>query len=252
MSKSNKTKSIELASSIKTITDVFVYANKIIKTVQKSIDTDPICCIEINKTNDKTVELEPKNVISGSKAVTTFLELLRQEQKQALIDKVKGCGPFLKLADHFKSNDTDIFFLNSKEVSRVKYENVDIIHLKTVDIKEHLSNFDLTCCRCSMNFESTKFWVSLQCLYTMLTGNCFLPKYLESLEKFKTVYVSANGEYTSYVNNHKNTKCSKMFARTQLRIEKYTERGYKFEYVETDRVMPFINSNHMSSYTGGY
>lgn len=269
MSKVNK--NIELASSIKTINDVFVNANKIIKNIQKSYDIDPICEIYVSDTksislkefmsNDTTTlkrkevklpEVQQKNVISGSKAVTTFLELLREGQKKALTDGVKGCGPFLKLADYYKANDTDIFFLDSKEVSRVKYENVDIIHLKTPTINHHIDNFDLACCKTSMNFEKTKFWVSLHCLYTMLTGNCFIPKYLQSLEIFKKVYVQANGKYSGYVSNHKNTKCDLMYSRIQLRIEKYTERGYKFQYVETDKVLSCITSNHMSGYLGGY
>lgn len=256
----------QLASTIKSINDIFVNANEIIKNVQSSCDIDPICEISVgeNKTEKislptssfgykpKELVLEPKNVISGSKAVTTFLELLREGQKKAVVDGVKGCGAFLKLADYFKANDTDIFFLDSKEVSRVKYENVDIVHLKTQNITEHLDNFDLACCKTSMNLEGTKFWVSLHCLYTMLTGHCFVPKYLETFEKFKEVYVKANGPYKAYVHSHKNTKCEAMFTRTQLRIEKYTERGYKFQFVETDKALSCISSNHMGCYLGGY
>lgn len=262
----------QLVSTIKSINDIFVNANEIIKSVQLSQDNDPICEISISENKSETMSLnefmgkspsnsskvvrmlglEPKNVISGSKAVTTFLELLREGQKKALVDGVKGCGAFLKLADHFKANDTDIFFLDSKEVSRVKYENVDIVHLKTPNITEHLDNFDLACCRTSMNLEGTKFWVSLHCLYTMLTGHCFIPKYLQSLEKFKVVYMKANGKYSGYVSSHKNTKCEVMFTRIQLRIEKYTDRGYKFQYAETDKVLSCISSNHMRNYIGGY
>lgn len=247
----------QLASSIKTINDILFHANEIVKSVQTCCDVDPICEIAVKASNSSVPfksqqKGEPKHVISGSKAVTTFLELLREGQKKALTDGVKGCGPFLKLADHFKASDTDIFFLDSKEVSRVKYENVDVVHLKTATITEHLDNFDLSCCKTSMNLEGTKFWVSLHCLYTMLTSHCFIPKYLESLEKFKIVYVKENGKYSHYINNHKNTKCDVMYSRFQLRIEKYTERGYTFQYVETNKALSCISSNHMSSYMGGY
>jgi hypothetical protein len=250
----NKT---QLASSIKTINDIFVNSNEIIKSVQLSHEYDPICVITIDlyesyfhKDLNSHKDIEPKNVISGSKAVTAFLELLRAGQKKAKTNDVKGCGPFLKLAEHYKSNDVDVFFLDSKEVSRIKYENVDIIHLKIPNITQHLDNFDLACCRTSMNLESTKFWISLNCLYTMLTGHCFIPKYLESLENFKVVYMKANKIYDY---NKKNTdRCKVVFTRTQLRIEKYTERGYTFQYVETDKVLSFISSNHMNSYLSGY
>ena len=256
MSKVNK--NIELASSIKTISDVFINANKVIKSIQKSYDIDPICEIyvsdttTVNRKEVKLPEVQQKTIISGSKAVTTFLELLREGQKKALIDGVKGCGPFLKLTDYYKANDTDIFFLDNKEVSRVKYENVDIIHLKIKNITEHLDNFDLACCKTSMNLEKTKFWVSLHCLYTMLTGNCFIPKYLGTLNEFRVVYNKSNRKQYDYVSSNKNNKCEVMYSRTQLRIEKYTERGYKFQYVETDKVLSCITSNHMSGYLGGY
>ena len=246
----------QLASSIKTINDVLFHANEIVKSVQTSCDIDPICEITV-KVNTSGIPFkskqkgEPKHVISGSKAVTTFLELLREGQKKALTDGVKGCGPFLKLADHFKPGDVDIFFLDSKEVSRVKYGNVDVVHLMTKNITEHLDNFDLSCCKTSMNIEESKFWVSLHCLYTMLTGNCFIPKYLESIEIFQYVYVKTNG--TPYSpNQHLNGKHKVMYERIQLRIEKYKERGYTFQYFETNKVLSCIGSNHMNNYLVGY
>ena len=88
----------QLVSTIKSINDIFVNANEIIKSVQLSQDNDPICEISISENKSETMnlnefmgkspsnsskvvrmlEIEPKNVISGSKAVTTFLELLTE------------------------------------------------------------------------------------------------------------------------------------------------------------------------------
>ena len=242
----------KLISSIKTINDVFVYANDIIKNVEKSTDFDPICKIEINGNN---TNCEPKNVISGSKAVTTFLELLREGQKKAVTNGVRGCGPFLKLADYYKANDTDIFFLDSKEHSRLKYENIDIVHIKTPNITEHLDNFDISCCKTSMSIDGKTFWVSLHCLYTMLTGNCFIPKYLEKPESFRTFYnkpnnISTKKDFEAFYEpkDNKTDKCTMMFIRLNGRIEKYRERGYTFQYVETDKALSWLTSNHMDSY----
>jgi len=265
----------KLACGIKSINAIFVHANEIIKTTQYSCLYDPICEITVSenkspKNSDfhdgvtntpykSKQNCEPKHVISGSKAVTTFLELLREGQKKALANGVKGCGPFLKLAEHFKANDTDIFFLNSKEVSRVKYENVDIVHLKTPNITRHLDNFDLSCCKTSMNVEGTTFWVSLHCLYTMLTGQCFIPRYLETPNEFRTVYNKAHNksikkDFEDFYNSKDKTtdKCNTMYSRIQLRVEKYKERGYTFHYVKTDKPLSCITSNHMSGYIGGY
>jgi hypothetical protein len=272
---SSEINNIELASSIKSIKDIFIHTNDIIKAIEKSPDYDPI--IEISVTENKSMKnsnyhegidntpykskqnCEPKHVISGSKAVTTFLELLREGQKKARIDGIKGCGPYLKLAEHFKSSDTDIFFLNSNETSRVKYDDIDIVHLKTRNISEHLDNFDLSCCKTSMSIDGGNFWISLHCLYTMLTGNCFIPKYLESPDKFRIFYnktnnISTKKDFELFYESKDETldKCTKMFKRLNERIEKYRERGYTFQYVETDKALSWITSNHMEGYLGGY
>lgn len=250
----------EFVCSLKTIKDVIIHANKIIKIMERSFDIDQICKISVNddvSNQNNSESYEPKHVISGSKAVTTFLELLREAQKKALTDGVKGCGPFLKLADHYKASDTDIFFLDCKEISRIKYENIDIIHLQIPNIKQHLDNFDLSCCKTSMNMEGTTFWVSLHCLYTMLTGNCFIPKYYESPDKYRSVYNKANGispkegfKLFLESKNNKIDKCDLMFTRTKERIEKYKERGYTFQYIQTEIALPCIYSNYMNSYVG--
>jgi len=254
---------VDFASSIKTIGSIITYANDIIEFVEKFHDIDPICKISIKDPQitfsscKSTQTAEPKHVISGSKAVTTFLELLREAQKTALKNGVKGCGPFLKLAEHFKANDTDVFFLDSKEISRLKYDNVDIVHIKVPTITEHLNNFDLSCCKTSMNIEGTTFWVSLHCIYTMLTGNCFIPKYLESPDKFRKVYNKENNITPKEIfklipENSKLDKCDTMFVRIGNRIKKYKDRGYTFQYIETEVPLSCISSNHMSSYVGGY
>jgi hypothetical protein len=93
----------------------------------------------------------------------------------------------------------------------------------------------------------------------MLTGQCFIPKYLETPNEFRTVYNKAHNKSDKkdfedfYDIKEKTTdKCTTMYARIQLRIEKYKERGYSFQYVKTDKALSCISSNHMSSYIGGY
>ena len=266
----NKT---QLSVSLNTIKDIFIYANEIIKAVEGSPDSDPICEIRVNENRsilnsnyhegiDNTPykskqNCEPKHVISGSKAVTTFLELLRQGQKKAVSDGVKGCGPFLKLADYYKATDTDIFFLNSGEISRLKYGEIDIVHLKTPTITEHLEDFDLSCCKTSMSIDGKDFWISLHCLYTMLTGNCFIPKYLESPDRFRNFYNNTNNisrrkDIESFYESKTTDKCTMMFTRISQRLQKYKERGYTFQYFETDKALSWITSNNMDSYMDGY
>jgi hypothetical protein len=234
-------------------------ANYLIEQAQSNYDPskDELVIIDTrsnvpngNLVNDDKLQ-NTKNVIAGSKAVATLLELLRTEQKKAIVDGVKGCGPYLKLAEHFKPDDTDIFFLDCKEISRLKYENVDIIHLKVSTVTDLLNTFDLNCCKTAMNMDKTIFWVSYQCLYTMLTGNCFLPKYLTSRELFQKIYTKSRRIYgTGFILFEQ--KCNATYLRYETRIGKYKDRGYTFQYIDTDKILPCILSNHMSAYNGEY
>lgn len=158
-------------------------ANKIIKYAQQSFDDDQV--VKVSLISSLT---DPDHVIAGSKAVSTFLGLLHEAQKRALENEIKGCGPYLKLKHEFKADDTDIFFLSHNQHSRVKYDNVDIVHTTFTSIKELLDNFDLPCCKTAMNMDGNVFWISLQCISSMLTGTMLIPKYFkkyDELIKFK-------------------------------------------------------------------
>lgn len=93
----------------------------------------------------------------------------------------------------------------------------------------------------------------------MLTGHCFIPKYLETPNEFRVVYNKAHNksvkkDFEDFYNSKDKTtdKCTTMYSKIQLRIEKYKERGYTVHYVKTDKPLSCITSKDMSNYAGGY
>jgi len=232
---------------IKNIDDIFIHANDIIFNIERYHDF--IYKFTIN-TNKNCNDIEPKEIISGSKAIVTFLQLLKIAQKKSFDNKIKGCGPFLKLVNNFVPNDVDIVFLDSKESNRTKYNNIDIIHKKVDNISDHIDDIDLDCCKISMSIDENVFWLSLGCLYTMLTSNCFIPDYLESPDKFRSIYnkinnISIKKNFDIFYQSKNNgiDKCTTTYIKINERIKKYKERGYTFQFIETNKPLSCMYNN---------
>lgn len=222
---------------INCVEDVILHANDIIQNIGPNWTNDQVIILNASDANIGFVQ---KSCVAGSKAVVLLSEMLRVTQKKILDDgnHLNRCGPYLKLIDHFKSNDTDVFFLDSEKDDRVSYDNVDIIHLKTKTIDSLLLNFDLPNCRaayCKIQ-NKTVFFVSLHCLYSMLTGCYFLPTYLKDRDEF----VDIVKKHRNGVNTHNKHIENKLFNRLHQRIQKYKDRGYTCRYVKTDHVQPWI------------
>lgn len=226
--------------NLKYVRDVISLAGKIIDMVEADPVNDKIFVL-----NQKCEDTEqPKSCVAGSKAVAKLAALLREEQKSALINQVKGCGPYLKLISNFEPTDTDVFFLNSETDNRVKYEDVDIIHLKATSVESLLLNFDLPNCRAAYYSDcgTTTFYVSLHCLYSMLTGCYYLPSYLLDKNDFNNVYKKNCTDCIDISSHLFKSKEDKLFDRLQMRIEKYRERGYTCKYTTTSVVLPWIKN----------
>lgn len=222
---------------IKTVDDVIKFANDIIQKVEDKFTEDEVIVLNTNKM--PTIDIFTQNsCVAGSKAVTLLTEELRTAQKIAFENAVTGCGPHLKLVEHFKSTDTDIFFLNSEKEDRVQYGNIDIIHLKAKTIDTLLLNFDLPNCRAAYIHYEDKivYYVSLHCLYSMLTGCYFLPTYFRDRSEFFRLY-EANIKNKCIDYEHVENK---LFNRLRSRIEKYEERGYTCRYVKTNHIEPWM------------
>jgi len=141
-----------------------------------------------------------------------------------------------------KSNDIDIFFLGSEIPHRMYMGTTDIVHTKCKTVEDLLLNFDLPCCRAAFNSRHD-FWISAQCLYSLLTGTYPVPTYVQNKDKFiDLLKVHRNGD-PMHVNEES------LFERIQSRIAKYEERGFKVNWIETNEVLPWIkNRFHYGSW----
>jgi len=125
--------------------------------------------------------------------------------------------------------DVDIFFLNSPVKYRVKFGNSDLVFVKERSIESLLVGLDLPCCRMATNGLGD-WWISLQCIYALITGKYYLPKYLFDYSEFKkeVCLEELSDEDNDVIAVH-------FYVGFHERIAKYKNRGFRaipFEYDE--------------------
>lgn len=74
----------QLSVSLKTINDIFVYAKEIIKSIERSPDSDPICQIKVNNdvNNNKSLQ-EPKKCNFRIKSCNYFFRIIKRRTKES-------------------------------------------------------------------------------------------------------------------------------------------------------------------------
>ena len=134
-----------------------------------------------------------------------------------------------------QNSDTDIFILGSAIPQRLILPGLDIVHTPAKTVSELLLNFDLPCCRAAFDARG-KVWVSVQCLYSLFTGQYFLPAYTQNEKRMKELLIKHRGSDPMKHSEHF------LFGRLMTRIEKYKKRGFEAVFVETDVVLPWIRN----------
>ena|SRR5437868_4963617 len=242
--------------TLNTLIDVITKADDIIAYVKDHPFEDFIYTLTTTEPvkMDNTPTL---GVIAGSKAVTLLYQelkvveekykrefcLLRQsnvkryfqtfdgpsEKKKEAFDTLLRIDEFTMTSyvsrvqrGDFKPHDVDLFILNAAMQQRIDLHPLDVIYVKHKTIDELLASFDLSCCRAARDLQNN-FHVSIQCLYNMLTGKVNLPKYLGSEMMYNGMV--ADKKKLNYKKCH-------------FRIDKYTDRGYKFVYHPCDALLP--------------
>lgn len=135
----------------------------------------------------------------------------------------------------WKPEDADMFFLNQEVNNRVPFTPFDIVQCKEKTIEELLLNFDLPICRVAMNF-AYDFWVSAQCLAAIHTHKQNVPLYLKDKMTFnatlrKHMEVQTKREAHDYLYN-----------RFRERIQKYQNRGYGVNWIDTTTIIPWVRN----------
>jgi len=177
-----------------------------------------------NETYLNFVRLNWDRLPYDTEVKTKIKELIKSDNIE--IDKIYGT---------INPGDTDIFFLNSEINNRLVLPGIDLVHTKAKSVEELILNFDLPCCRAAFNSKHD-FWISSQCLYSLLTGKYYLPLYLKNRDSFNTLLLQhRNGDPMKVTDNF-------LYERLIQRITKYHQRGFKCEWVDTDEVLPWIKN----------
>lgn len=119
----------------------------------------------------------------------------------------------------FTSNDTDLFVLNNVQNHRVNIGELDVVYKSYKTPEELLIHFDLPCCRAARDLNNT-FYVSLHCLYSLFTGEVYLPRIYSDEQKYNKVI--------------KDLGIKSRWSKLQFRIAKYEDRGYYFNYYKSN------------------
>lgn len=216
-------------SYIRTIKDIIDNADLIIKSAEISPIYDPVLKILRDQNKD-----DPNVIMMGDGIRKNFLNLLKLEQQKSN----KGCGKYLKLAPDIESDNVDLYFLKTVNLIDISINNIrNIIHTKNTIDYLVLDRY-LPCNRIASSSKSDVFYVSLQCLYSLLTGNCFMSKYLRDINDFiLSIYKD------QYITDKIKIPCSNFRDNINNQINIYEKYGYTFNYIETKTILPCILAN---------
>ncbi|HSW75826.1 MAG TPA: hypothetical protein VLG50_02185 [Candidatus Saccharimonadales bacterium] len=202
-------KSIDLKINHVNQLDVVIAGSKAITLLRKELKLANLKQIENHKLiNQKYIQDFLKTYNNTSVDVINITNILHQ------IDAYYAKSHQKQLFGDFTANDTDLFIINSPDKQRFTLDDLDIIHTTHKSIDALILDFDLPCCRVARDLQNT-FHVSLQCLYSLLTGFVYVPHYVFD----ETLYKGIN------------------FNKLTFRREKYKKRGYTMRVYHTDKVL---------------
>ena len=217
--------------------DIILMADQIIETVELYPTFDYV--FKITDRKEPESNDYPLFCFAGSKIVSSVARLLRRNYFSLLKSGMKISN--LNIVCEFKEIDTDVFFLGSKTTHRLYIDNVDIVHVETDKIEDLLLDFDLPCCRAASD-QNDNYWISLQCIYSLLTGKYYMPEYISDSITFIDIITQQQPELN-------NKTATYLFSRLQNRISKYEKRGFICYYFVTDNVLPWLKHRFLYAMT---
>ena len=169
--------------------------------------------------------LDTKVVVAGSKALENFINELSEGFTHP---EVRIPGFRLPLV---KSNDTDIFHLDSKLDTCFKFKDlkVDNVYTTKKTVSDLLMGFDLPCCRVAQDNKG-QFYVSAKALAAIFGDTMILPEYTKTKETLLNKYLMNTNKESAEFWVDKFTN----------RVEKYQSRGFTIKYMPTNEIMSFI------------
>lgn len=131
----------------------------------------------------------------------------------------------------WKPKDIDIFYIGCSQSHRMQltspltgenYAICDLVFCTEESYEDVLLKFDLPCCRVGFDFKCD-FYVSIQALNAILTGNMYLPKYLSSCEEFVGKLIRSD-----YLRSE--TSFKQVWELFNERLKKYGSRGFRVRW----------------------
>jgi hypothetical protein len=141
---------------------------------------------------------------------------------------------------NWKATDSDIFFLNCTENTRMTGTpgTLDFIFCKDKTIEDVLLNFDLPCCRVGFDFKYN-YYVSAQALVAIFTGKMYMPDYFCNENEFMN---KLNQYRMSNAPAHADSINRTIVKRFYERVKKYQSRGFKTVYTHLDYLLPWLEN----------
>lgn len=246
---------------LSSFTDINHNKDNIIKYVRENPLQDYIYHFTTNKKleytaiiNKQDFKLDTNSYIAGSTGLACVIKQFSEEIGAKLTTEMKYQPNDIDIVilnnqvRYIDRNNTDIFVINSP--IKHQFDTVDIVYVTNKNVNDLLLTSDLPC-RVAIN-ETGDCWISLQCIYALLTGTYFIPNYLTNYNKFKELiekyYDVIMGESCDKI-LEKNIK--KVFDKLTARMLKYSNRGFSCVLCETETMLPWIIYwlNYWSKYT---
>lgn len=193
--------------------------------------------------------------VAGSAAVAIMASVIRKHAPA----KLTSSGLVFMVSEKSRSaqpkpiewtpGDTDIFMLNAKKPDRMTVAGgtIDMVHATETSIPELLLNFDLPCCRAAYDGQYN-WYISVQCLTAMVTGQYRIPHYLTDRSSFLGIFVKARANLTPTAKGR--SFAEYMFNRLTDRIQKYSQRGFTAITYQTDVILPWVKTRFSYATSG--
>jgi len=179
------------------------------------------------------LEQADKTYISGSYALEKFIESFLKYGKTT-------CHNISNIIE-WKSNDIDVYILNSAQDFHYKIDKVDMVMSKKNEISQLLLSFDLPVNRVVID-KDDNFIVSAECIRAIYTGRYYLPirlyetsqaiSYINNITEIMKVIEKPRENFPSNIKqNYGRNVINGKVKKFKNRISKYQSRGFFPQYV---------------------
>jgi hypothetical protein len=190
----------------------------------------------IKATRDSTAHISKFDthnvVIAGSMALKRLIDTLKSKHPEPY-SGINREYINKKWYPNFIPNDMDIVYLNSEKYETIKFSafSIEVIHSTHKKVSEMLLSSDIPCCRVAVT-KDEYFYFSAKAIGAIFGQAMIMPVYTKDVTDLTERFFEYSG--------HDDQFCRERAQKCINRINKYTKRGFTFEYRETSEILPSI------------